>query len=174
MTEIRVTPRAGKIWHSAGTALLMTGLALAGCSHPAPTPEASKLRVYAADLVGAAKSCEVPKVNPSAGAGSEAAMKVVNDGGWCGIPVHQDGPKPFNAGLLEKRAAHGEVTIHEVGDYTRIDYTPDRGFAGNDSFVVKLIPGDATIDVAVTVTAPATPASTPAAPAAAPKPASKS
>jgi hypothetical protein len=164
MTDIRVTPRAGKMRHSAGTALLMTGLALAGCSHPAPTPEASQLRVYAADLAGAAKSCEVPKVDPKAGAGSKAAMKVVNDGGWCGISVHQAGPKPFAAGLLEKRATHGDVTIHEVGDNTRIDYTPDRGFAGNDSFVVKLIPGDAAIDVTVTVTAPAT----------APKPATKS
>ena len=158
MTDIRATPRTGKIRHSAGTALLMTGLVLAGCSHPAPAPEASKLRVYAADLAGAAKSCEVPKVNPAAGAGSQAAMKVVNDGGWCGIPVHQDGPKPFDAGLLEKRAAHGDVTIHEVGDNTRIDYTPDRGFAGSDTFAVKLIPGDATISVAVTVTAPPAPA----------------
>jgi hypothetical protein len=138
----------------------MTGLVLAGCAHPGPGPAASNLRVYAADVAGAAKVCEVPKVNPVAGAGSEAAIKVVNDGGWCGIPVHQDGPKPFDAGLLEKRAAHGDVTIHEVGDNTRIDYTPDRGFAGNDTFAVKLIPGDATINVAVTVTA--TPVAAPA------------
>jgi hypothetical protein len=41
-----------------------------------------------------------------------------------------------------------------VGDETRIDYTPDRRFAGSDAFTVKLIPGDATIKVAVTVTAP--------------------
>jgi hypothetical protein len=165
MTEIRVTPRAGTIRHTAGTALLVTGLALAGCSHQGPAPEASKLRIYAADLAGAAKSCEVPTVNPKAGGGSQVAMKVMNDGGWCGIPVHQDGPKPFDAGLLEKRAAHGDVTIHEVGDNTRIDYTPDHGFAGNDSFAVKLIPGDGTIDVTVTVTAPPAAHASAAAPA---------
>ena len=47
------------------------------------------------------------------------------------------------------------MLIHEVGDNTRIDYTPDRGFSGTDSFAVKLIPGDAKVIVAVTVTAPA-------------------
>jgi hypothetical protein len=169
MTDIRVALRAGKTRHAAGTALLMTGLALVGCSHPAPAPEASRLRVYAADLAGAAKVCEVPKVNPGAGAGSEAAIKVTNDGGWCAITVHQDGPKPYDAGLLQKRAAHGDVTIHEVGDDTRIDYTPDRGFAGNDTFAVKLIPGDATLNVAVTVTAPPAAAAA-TAPATAPAP----
>jgi hypothetical protein len=136
----------------------MTGLIVAGCSHGPEAASGSKLRVYAADVTGGAKVCDVPKVKPVAGNGSEAAIKVANDGGWCGIPLHQDGPKPFDAGLLEKRAAHGDVVIHEVGDDTRIDYTPDRGFAGNDTFVVKLIPGDATVRVAVTVTAPAAPA----------------
>ena len=48
---------------------------------------------------------------------------------------------------------HGSVLIHEVGDNTRIDYTPDRGFTGTDSFAVQLIPGDAKVNVAVMVTA---------------------
>ena len=154
MTDVQVATRAGTIRRVAEAALLMTGLALAGCSHPGSGPAASTLRVYAVDLAGGAKVCDVPKVNPVAHAQSDAAIKLVNDGGWCGIPVHQDGPKPFGAGLLETRAAHGDVLIHEVGDYTRIDYTPDRGFAGQDAFVVKLIPGDATVRVGVTVAPP--------------------
>jgi hypothetical protein len=162
MTDIRVAPRAGTMRHVAGRhvagiALLTTGLALAGCSSTPQGPAGSTLRTYAIDLTGGAKVCEVPKVAPVAGAHSEAAIQVANDGGWCGIPVHQDGPKPYGAGLLMTRAAHGEVTIHEVGDDTRIDYTPDRGFAGKDAFVVKLIPGNATVHVAVTVTPPAPP-----------------
>jgi hypothetical protein len=112
------------------------------------------MRVYAADLAGAAKVCEVPKLNPVAGASADAAVKLANDGGWCAISVHQEGPKPFEAGLLTARPAHGNVLIHEVGDDTRIDYTPDRGFIGSDSFAVKLIPGGASIRAAVTVTAP--------------------
>ncbi|HET6308421.1 MAG TPA: Ig-like domain-containing protein [Rhodopila sp.] len=145
----------------------MTGLALAACSHSAPPQAASGLRVYSADVTGAAKACEVPAISPKANAASAVAIKLVNDGGWCGIPVHQDGPKPYDAGLLTTRPAHGDVTIHEVGDNTRIDYTPDHGFAGNDSFAVKLLPGAETLNVTATVTAPAMPAAAPAAPPAA-------
>jgi hypothetical protein len=154
MTDDRIAPRMGLMWRVAATPLLLAGLLLAGCSEQQAGPHGSALRVYAADLVGAAKACSVPKVSVAAGAGIEAPMKVANDGGWCAIPVHQDGPKPFEAGLLTARPAHGTVLIHEVGDDTRIDYTPDHGFAGSDSFAVKLIPGDATIQVPVTVTPP--------------------
>jgi hypothetical protein len=158
MTDIRVTARAGTMRHVAGITLLMTGLVLTGCSdNRTAGPAGSALRTYAIDLTGGARVCEVPKVAPAAGGNSEVAIQVANDGGWCGIPVHQDGPKPFGAGLLITRAAHGSVTIHEVGDDTRIDYTPDRGFAGKDAFVVKLIPGNATVHVAVTVTSPGAP-----------------
>lgn len=156
MTDVQVATRASTVRRVAEAAFLMTGLALAGCSHNASGPAASTLRVYAVDLAGGAKVCDVPKVNPVAGAQSDVAIKMVNGGGWCGLPVHQDGPKPFGAGLLETRAAHGDVLIHEVGDDTRIDYTPDRGFAGHDAFVVKLLPGDATVRVAVTVAPPTT------------------
>jgi hypothetical protein len=152
MTDCRLAPRAGTIWHVTGTALCITGLLLAGCSQQ-PGAAGSTMRVYAADLTGAAKVCDVPTIKPVAGGRSEAPMKMANDGGWCGIRVHQDGPKPFEAGLLTARPSHGSVLIHEVGDDTRIDYTPDRGFAGTDAFVVKLIPGNANVNVAVTVTA---------------------
>ena len=160
MTDIRVAPRAGTMRqvtgrHVAGTAALLTGLVLAGCANDKPAPPfGSTLRVYAADLSGGAKVCDVSKVTAVAGASTEAAIKVVNDGGWCGIGVHQEGPKPYGAGLLLTRPVHGDVTIHEVGDETRIDYTPDRGFAGADTFAVKLIPGDATLHVGVTVASP--------------------
>lgn len=147
MTNIRVARRIG-------TTLLLTGLALAGCAKPEIGPVGSRLRVYAADMAGGAKVCEAPNVIIVANATAEAPVKMVNDGGWCGLPLHQDGPKPFGAGLLAARPAHGDVTIHVVGDNTRVDYTPDRGFAGADSFSVKLIPGDAIIHVTVTVTAP--------------------
>ena len=180
MTENRVARHAGTMGSPAGAAVLgikvgtavlglnmrvafvasafvVTGLLLAGCSHDSDGGAAgSKLRVYAADLAGAAKLCDVPKVDPLAGGGTEAPIKMANDGGWCAIRVHQDGPKPYDAGLLTTRPNHGDVLIHEVGDDTRIDYTPDRGFAGHDAFVVKLLPGNAIIQVGVTVTPPQT------------------
>jgi hypothetical protein len=155
MTDNRVEPLAGAFGRASGFVLLTSALLLSACSGKIEAP-GSTLRVYAADLAGGARICEVSKVSPAADGVSNTSIKVVNDGGWCGIATHQDGNKPFDAGLLTTRAAHGSVTIHEVGDNTRIDYTPDRGFAGIDAFAVKLIPGNATIRVNVAVTAPAT------------------
>jgi hypothetical protein len=154
MTDKRVAQGAGAVWHVAGIALLLIGVLLAGCSGNREAATGPQFRVYAADLAGAAKSCDVPKIDPVAGAITDAPMKVANDGGWCGIRVYEEGPKPYEAGLLKRRPSHGNVLIHEVGDATRIDYTPDRRFAGTDAFAVQLIPGNATIQVAVTVTAP--------------------
>ncbi len=133
-------------------ALLMGGALLQGCSENA-APAASRLRVFAVDLTGGAKVCVYPPVNPTPSRTSDLLMKVGNTGGWCGLPVHQAGPKPYGAGLLTGRPAHGNVTIHEVGDDTRIDYVPDRGYVGRDNFQVKLLPGDAVLQVAVDVAA---------------------
>jgi hypothetical protein len=104
-------------------------------------------------MAGGAKICEMPKVAPAAGQEAAVAVKVGNDGGWCGITV-SNGGKPYAAGLLASAAAHGKVLIHTVGNDTRIDYTPERGFAGSDAFSVKLIPGDAVIRASVSVGPP--------------------
>jgi hypothetical protein len=95
----------------------------------------------------------VPKVAPAAGQQAPVAMKVGNDGGWCAITV-ANGGKPYSAGLLITEPMHGDVLIHSVGDNTRIDYTPDVQFAGADSFVVRLVPGGATIAASVVVSRP--------------------
>ena len=78
-------------------------------------------------------------------------MTVGNDGGWCGITIAQSG-QPYEAGLLTIRPTHGRVYIHTVGDSTRIDYTPDSGFTGADTFAVRTVPGNDLLRVAVTVT----------------------
>lgn len=154
MTEKRVATCIGLLRSVTGTAVVLTALLLSGCGNIDAGPAAPKLRVYAADVAGGAKVCNVQVVNPAAGTDAKTPMKVANDGGWCGIRLHQNGLKPFEAGLLTARPDHGTVLIHEVGDETRIDYTPDHGFIGGDAFAVKLLPGDATIRVGVTVTAP--------------------
>lgn len=127
----------------AGTALLLQACAERPPAGPGP-------RVFAADMTGAAKSCTVPPVTVAPGQPVDVAMKVANDGGWCAVTVNNSG-KPFEAGLLRTEPAHGKVLIHTVGNDTRIDYTPSPKFAGNDSFVVALIPGDSTIRVTATV-----------------------
>jgi hypothetical protein len=160
MTENRPAPVRAKLprvaWIArprvALIALLMSGGLLQACSAPSG-PAGSTLRVYSADLTGAAKVCDSAAIAPAGGATTEAAIKLANDGGWCGLRVHRSGGGPFDAGLLVVRPEHGTVLIHEVGDDTRIDYTPDRRFAGSDRFTIKLIPGEETIKVAVSVTA---------------------
>ena len=129
----------------AAAAVLMTG-----CAEPARSP-GSRERVFAADLAGGARNCEAPKPDLADGQTADAAMKVGNDGGWCGILLQRRG-RPYDSSLLTDRPAHGKVAVIRVGDATRIGYTPTAGFAGADNFAVKLIPGDVTLRVAVTVT----------------------
>ena len=127
----------------------MVGALLQGCAPKAPP--APTARVFATDLEGGTKVCQVPKVAPLPGKDTQVAMKLGNDGGWCGIAVAADG-KPYDAGLLIAPPAHGKVLIHTVGDATRIDYTPETQFAGNDAFTVRLLPGGAVLRVDASVT----------------------
>jgi hypothetical protein len=147
--------------------------ALAGCAQPMATRSSgSTARLYANDLAGGAKLCTVPRpVNLVAGQPTDATMVVDNDGGWCGILVNQPGPKPFDMGLVSTRPQNGRLHIHKVGDNTRVDYIPNAAYGGPDAFEVRLMPGGATLRVAVTVNytaPPAPPAPPPAPPARAP------
>jgi Bacterial Ig domain len=76
---------------------------------------------------------------------------VSNEGGWCGVTLTRGGVA-YESYLMVTRPNHGKVFAHRVGANTRIDYTPDTGFTGTDSFAVRLIPGNAVIREAVTVT----------------------
>jgi len=130
--------------------LATAGLLLQACApkqSAAPGP-----RLFEADMKGGAKTCETSKTAPVAGKTVEATMKVSSDGGWCGLAVNNGG-QPFDAGLLPAtgHAAHGKVVIRRVGANTRIDYTPEFGFAGADAFTAQLLPGDANVHVTVTV-----------------------
>jgi hypothetical protein len=136
---------------------------LAGCAQPMATRSAAPTaRLYANDLAGGAKLCTVPRpVNLTAGQPTEATMVLDNDGGWCGILVAQPGPKPFDLGLVEARPTNGRLHIRKVGDNTRVDYIPNAAFGGTDAFAVRLMPGGATLRVAVTVNYTAPPAPPP-------------
>ena len=125
-------------------------LLLDGCQQP-PARPASTRRLYATDQAGGAKSCTVsPVTPPAAGKEAQVTMTVGNDGGWCAITVANEG-EPYAAELLTSRPAHGRVYYHPVGDATRIDYTPNAGFAGTDSFTVRLLPGEGLIHANVSV-----------------------
>ncbi len=148
-------------------------LALGACAELGPAaPQRPASRIFAFDQQGKAAKCAVQVAErPADGATVSGTMAILNDRGWCGVDLLRPTPgwEPFLYGLVMKRAEHGSITIHTVGDTTRVDYVPDPGFSGADSFAVKLAPGNATVQVAVTVEAP--PAPPPPPPAAAPAPA---
>jgi hypothetical protein len=132
-----------------GLALLAGCAVLAGC---ATQKSPSGTMRYSVDFRGAAKSCTAPSdLKLAGGKTTDAAITLANDGGWCAISVDRD-DRPYDAGLLTAPPAHGKVYIHKVGDVTRIDYTPDRGFVGADRFTLKLVPTDAVLTVAANVT----------------------
>jgi hypothetical protein len=139
-----------RFWRLAtgGMSIAAMAMLLQACAQQGPA--APGTRIFASDMAGAAKVCTVPKVSPAAGQQTPVTMQVGNDGGWCGITV-SNGGRPFSAGLLTTEPAHGKVLNHTVGDNTRIDYTPDAQYRGPDAFAVRLIPGNATVSVSVTV-----------------------
>ncbi|HUB16863.1 MAG TPA: hypothetical protein VMB34_33320 [Acetobacteraceae bacterium] len=130
-------------------ALALVGSLLPGCAEN-PAPQVAGPRLFASDFQGAAKTCTSPKPRLASGHETAADLRLANDGGWCAITVTDDG-KPYAAGLLTESPAHGDVYIHPVGATTRIDYTPDAGFVGNDAFVVRLLPGRPELRVNVVV-----------------------
>jgi hypothetical protein len=147
LLDIRWQPARRTAW----IALALLGVVLQGCAEKPPAPAAqSQTRLFASDFQGGAKNCVAPKLKLDAGKEFSASMQVGNDGGWCGILVAQD-DKPYEAGLLTQAPEHGNVYIHPVGDATRIDYTPEPGFSGADSFVVTLLPGRPVLRVNVSV-----------------------
>ena len=153
----------------AGLALLLLG----ACEQARPV---SGTRIFYVDTQGGAKVCTVPRdVSLAADRVTEVAMTVGNDGGWCGISLSRGG-RPYAAGGVVDRAAHGRVEVRNVGDLTRVDFFPDRGFSGQDSFTVSLLPGGYRMKVNVTVQpgpASAAPAAETPPPAATPPAASR-
>ena len=49
------------------------------------------------------------------------------------------------------KPSNGRLHVRKVGATTRVDYIPDRGFVGTDTFAVKLLPDQAELKVAATV-----------------------
>lgn len=136
-------------------ALAVATLAALAACQARPPAEMDQAPRYAVDFQGAAKYCTVPVgVVLNHGHTTVAALRVANDGGWCGITLAGPEHGPWAAGLLTQPALHGTVFVHTVGSYTRVDYTPNRGYAGPDRFAVTLLPGKPVLSVKVTVVPP--------------------
>jgi hypothetical protein len=126
--------------------LAASGLLLLGC-----VQQATWSGIYAVDTAGGAKICVTETASPPDGMTAVAKMQVSDEGGWCGILANHGG-QAYDSYLMVTRPTHGKIYAHHVGVNTRIDYTPDAGFVGSDTFAVRLIPGNAVVQGAVTVT----------------------
>ena len=112
-------------------AALAAAIALSGCAtRPAPTEQAVDLQND-----GIAKTCTPSMVDLAAA--TPATITMTNDG-WCGVFAAEKDRQPFSLGLLTTRPAHGRVYIQPVNQQTRIEYTPNTGYVGSDSFAVAL------------------------------------
>ncbi len=130
-----------------GVWLAVSGVLLSGCA-----PQAGGWNgIFAIDSAGAAKTCVASPVAPPDGKTVLVQVQMSNEGGWCGVTLNRAGVA-YNSYLLVTRPAHGRVFAHHVGQTTRVDYTPDPGFVGTDSYAVRLIPGNAVLEGGVTVT----------------------
>ena len=82
-------------------------------------------------------------------------MMVSNEGGYCAATLVSDEGVPFSAPLEPVVALHGVTRVVRYNGRTSVEYTPQPGFAGHDSFVVRLIirgkPGYTTLNLSVNV-----------------------
>jgi hypothetical protein len=144
-------------------------LALSACAPKPPVLQASDPRND-----GIAKVCTPTNPDTSKPGPYTAAIAMSNDG-WCGVSAVDSSGKPFSLALVRVRPSHGRVFNQEVANVRRVEYTPDAGYTGADSFTVALRssqPGAEDVPLAVSVNvaqgdgpvvAPATPAARPAA-----------
>jgi hypothetical protein len=126
-------------------------LALQGCASKPPPPPAPTEDFN----VGIAKTCTFTPVQPAAGSNVSSSITMTNDG-WCAVRTTEADRQPFLLGLVGVRPTHGTMLIQKLGGETRLEYTPNPGYTGTDSFTASLRPkaggADAAVQVAVTVT----------------------
>ncbi len=137
----------------------LAGLAVAAALVQGCTPQADRATVAppAPDLYGRTRAavCRVTPISLKDGGESTTTMTVVNDGGFCSIALSDAAGRPFQVGLVIAQPQHGKPLVHTNGNRTDVDYTPNPGFTGADSFVVRLRTPtvDSLLHVTVAVTA---------------------
>ena len=135
--------------------LLAIGVLLAACQPKAPPPAAALPPLPPHAGPPPAATCQVTPFTVSDGGTATVAVTVSNEGGYCAAKLTASSGKPFDAPLVTAMPLHGTPYVTKYNGQTSVEYTPETGFAGHDSFVVKLIlrgkPGYTTLNMSVTV-----------------------
>jgi hypothetical protein len=140
------------------SSFLAVGIALAGC---APKPGAPLAEAPAALPPHAgpppAATCHVEPFKVPDGGSTTVNLTVSNEGGYCAATLTAGNGRPFDAPLVPVLPLHGTPRVIKYNGQTSVEYTPEPGFSGHDSFIVKLIlkgqPGYTTLNMSVTVAA---------------------
>ena len=120
-------------------AALFAASALSGCQKPLqPIAEAPPALPPHLGPPPAAQ-CTVAPFKVEDGGTAAISMTVSNDGGYCAAALTSAGGQPFDAPLVPIKPQHGDETVVRYNGKTSIEYSARAGYAGHDSFVVKLI-----------------------------------
>ncbi len=133
---------------------LMLGAALVGCAKPEappPAPPPTALPPHAGPPPAA--QCSVNPFSVRDGGTANVVMSVSNEGGYCAATLTTEGGVPFAAPLVPVAPLHGIPRVVRYNGKTSVEYAPQPGFVGHDSFIVKLIvrgkPGYTTLNMSV-------------------------
>lgn len=149
--------KARFVYSFAGLAGLAGLAALAGCTQaPKPAaPEARRLPPHAGPPP--AQFCQVAPFTVADGGSAGVAMTVSNEGGFCAATLTTSAGKPFDAPLVTTMPQNGTPAVWRYDGKTSVEYVPNAGFTGSDSFVTKLKiagkPGYTTLTISITVQA---------------------
>ena len=129
---------------------------LQGCAKPEappPPPPAAPLPPHAGPP--AARQCSVVPFTIKDGGSADVTMTLSSEGGYCAASLLSDEAVPFAVGLVPVPPLHGVSRVVHYNGKTSVEYSPQPGFVGHDSFIVKLIvrgkPGYTTLSMSVNV-----------------------
>ncbi len=139
----------------AACALLLCAV-LQGCAKPAapPPPEAPPpLPPHAGPP--AAQQCSVAPFSVKDGGSADVVMTLSSEGGYCAATLLNERGVPFDTWTVPVVSLHGVPRVVPYNGKTSVEYAPQPGFVGHDSFIVRLIvrgkPGYTTLNMSVNV-----------------------
>ncbi len=149
-------PRLAVPSFASGT--LVLALLLSGCAKPpAPVAEAPPPPLPLHRGPPLAALCTVAPFHVTDGGTAAVSMTVSNDGGYCAATLMAGNGQPYDAPLVPARPLHGDETVVRYNGKTSVEYAATPGYAGPDSFTVRLIlrgqSGYTTLNVTVNVQA---------------------
>lgn len=115
-----------------------------------PQPPVTSVAYSAGETHERSKSCSYPFFRFRSGGVAE--MHLQNDGNWCWIPLRSrtTGGAFSNVTIIDA-PNHGTFESAPVDSRSRLYYKPAPGFTGEDSFKIRLEPGDNSLTINVTV-----------------------